>query len=238
MVTFFLVFLIMKCRDNHNDLLNIIGRPAVWSAGISNPFVSDPTNMPFAAGPLRFNWPPSANRPIPLRTPESPPEVTSERSSGWHGALADLEDMDDRELSVDGPSLYNLLVGDIDALDAASDLSLTPRRRTDRAASVGKNALNYPEAEVLDDDVVERVAEAYEECMVEYLKQKPSFEEIVTELSLLVPTASSLKPLVAGDFLDLDGPRLAVALQVAAVSGPSVWVPLHMELRRRCGYVR
>ena len=228
----------MKCLVHDNDLLIIIGRSAMWSMEATNPFVSEPTNLPFPAGPLRFDLPPPDDRPDPLRTLEPLPVITSDRISGWHGALPDLENMDDHNLPGDVPSFLDLLVGDIDALDAASDLRLTPQRRMGRPALAGKNALNYPEAEVLDDDVVERVAEAYEECMVEYLKQKPSFEEIVTELSLLVPTSRSLKPLAAGDFLDLDGPRLAVALQVAAVSGPSVWVPLHMELRRRCGYVR
>ena len=86
--------------------------------------------------------------------------------------------------------------------------------------------------------MLEAVVRSYEKSMCNYLKHQPSPEEILNVLTVLSPTTCDLKPLTPDDFLGLSGPSLTVSLQVAAVSGPAVWVPLHLELRLRCGYVK
>ena len=175
--------------------------------------------------------------------------VTRNRTSQWHGPILSLEDAavfnQQDPNAVENPEEDKTSLGDdeVDTLDAASHLSLAiGDPQTPSWSGMGglstRNLLPPRSQEILDDDTLERVAKAYEEGMGDHLQHQPSMEEIINILNVLEPTAESLRRLSADDFLHWTGQPLGVALQVAAVSGPLVWVPLHLEMRQRCGYVR
>ena len=172
--------------------------------------------------------------------------VTTSRGSGWYGPLEVFEEeatvpaLELREIreedEQDGPA-SNIGCSE-DDWDAASNVSIR---------CVGNQGVPYdpkslicsdPTSAEMPDEMMESVATRYEERMSSYLLERPSIEDILTILERFSPHVEALNQLMSSDFLDWEGPPLAVALQVAAVSGPRIWVPLHLEMRERCGYVK
>ena len=83
---------------------------------------------------------------------------------------------------------------------------------------------------------------AREETTSQYLAQLsrslgvvPSAEEVITALEEVERIADPLRVLEAKEFINWTGSSLSAALQVAAVSGPRVWVPLHLRMTENCG---
>lgn len=125
-----------------------------------------------------------------------------------------------------------------DELDAASNISLGESSAPATLYDPTVILCPDPTSPEVSDELMETVAMSYEEKMASYLLERPSIEDIMVSLEKLSPHVEALTRLHSSDFLDWEGPPLAVALHVAAVSGPRMWVPLHLEMRRKCGYVK